>query len=271
MQCRILASLFIVSFLLVVVSTAHADSYEEQMMWYRTGQQYQQGKQYYGLKKYDQAIPYLELAIDIADSLPHPNEMQQKFKIQARQELAHCYQETGKFDLAAKLFGEAVQLENPPNIDHYFNVVVAYRKAGDADKMLKFADEVLKMDSTYTRAILAKGEAYEMKKDIRKAMGYYRKVYDMGDKEGLVRLENMGTEFHNKKDWANSEMVHRYILEIDPENTAAIAKIGAAYAEQEDYDMAYEYLVKVKDAKGKWGKYAKDLIKQIDKARAAAE
>lgn len=148
----------------------------------------------------------------------------------------------GKYSDAQKLIAELEQ-KNSGDLEIKEMKIVLAKASGNASAKSAAIKEIIALDPTNPSANVELGEEKVLRKKYKEARGYYMTALK-GDQNNQDALFGYGQTSYYLNKIDDARKAFNKILRLDPQSAVAYAYIGKLHAEDENYKLAEENILK---------------------------
>ena len=190
------------------------------------------GLSYMELKQFDKAVTAFQQALKIEPQ-----------NLRLNEKLAKSLHEAGRYDEAAAVYMNLVEL-SPNDAKVYFNsIVMMYDSAQMPDKAIEAAQKMIDMDPTNSDAVYNLGYMHVKKQNYTEAIEVFKRAIELRPDFDYAYM-NLGFCYSQTKNYAEAVNAFQKLVELMPDNADGWFNIGINYMQQKKWSDAISPLRK---------------------------
>jgi tetratricopeptide (TPR) repeat protein len=158
--------------------------------------------------------------------------------------LGFVFFERGYLEQAGVFFQQALK-DDPKSAEAFYGLGSTYLQQQKSNEARECFQRVLQLHASYPGTVpnawnnLGILAAREGNTDL--AIQQFQRALQI-DPEHSIALQNLGSAYRQKKDWAQAKRVLERAIALNPDDPEANYSLGMVYAQQNDTERAYDYL-----------------------------
>jgi len=178
-------------------------------------------------KRYDEAIIYVEKAVDI-NPIPY-------FHIN----LGNIHSAKGDSDKAIDFYKKAIALE-PDNADPWFGLGICHKNKKEYDKAIEYYGKAINIKPSFFSAYVNLGNIYKLKNELDKAVKYYKEAIMFNQNDPDI-YNSLGLVYFDRYEIEEAVYCFEKAIKIKPSFESAYINLGNVYKTKGKIKQALHY------------------------------
>lgn len=187
----------------------------------------QKGYNSYEVKEYDNAILYLQKAIEL-----NPQSSGVYYN------MGLVYSDKGNIDKAIQLYEKAIE-QNPQDYRAYINLGLVYSQKGNLDKAIQLYEKAIELNPQNSIAYQNMGQVYSDKGNLDKTIQLYEKAIELNPQDSITYY-NLALTYSDKGNLDKAIQLYEKAIELNPKYFYAYYNLAIIYYEKGNIDKTIQ-------------------------------